>query len=217
MRGARRALLGLGCALCVAAWLAPARGAGDIAPGAYCPLPDRASREAGQKPRCLQPAGDRDGDFFQAVETGAPGDAAVAGVESDLAGAASSEQAYLALSSLAYGYYRLAQQAAATPREDSAIVARLERWNALLSGAYASSADPRYREAVRRAARDLDEHSDVWIECVDAAGETVACRSTEALLRGLDQTSAQVGVRGALQRILQRLFGGDSAAPGSDP
>jgi hypothetical protein len=189
-----------------ALWIAApglSRPAGDVVPGAYCPLP-----KAGERPECLEPARGQYGAFFAALETGEPSDTAVEQVEADLARGVASERAYLALSSLAYGYYRLAQLASATPGEDPSIVARLERWNGLLSGAYASSPDPAYRRAVRRAAEDLDERSAVELPCVDAAGHTVPCRSTEVLLRGLDQAGAEVGVRGALRRMLRRIFGG---------
>ena len=193
-------------ALASALWLAgplPAHGAGEVRPGAYCPLP-----KTGEQPKCLEPARGQYGDFFEALDGGEPSDAAVARVEEDLASGGASERAYLALSSLAYGYYRLAQLAASTPGEDPSIVARLERWNGLLSGAYASSEDADYRQAVRNAAEDLDQQSAVELECVDAAGETVPCRSTEVLLRGLDQAGGEVGVRGAVQRMLRRIFGG---------
>lgn len=181
-------------------------GEGPVAPGSYCPLPEK-----GEVPKCLDPARSQYGGFFEALEQGEPSDAAVAELESDLARGGSSERAYLALSSLAYGYYRLAQVAAASPGEDPTIVARLERWNALLSSTYAGSDDAAYREAVRSAARDLRERSDIELSCVDASGERVACRSTESVLRGLDQASGEVGARGAVRRLLERVFGGDDS------
>ncbi len=203
MTGRRRAL-----ALAAALWLAAPAQAGEggaIVPGAYCPLP-----EQGELPRCLEPARRQYGGFFDALDEGEPSAAAVAALEWDLARGGASERAYLALSSLAYGYYRLAQAAAASPGEDPTIVARLERWNELLASAYASSGDAAYRQAVRSAAQDLRARSDIELSCVDASGERVACHSTESVLRGLDRASGEVGGRGAVQRLLQRLFGGDS-------
>jgi hypothetical protein len=196
-------------ALAAALWGAAPAGAGEgeaVAPGSYCPLPTR-----GEVPKCLEPARSTYAGFFDALEHGEPSDAAVAELESDVARGGASERAYLALSSLAYGYYRLTQVAAASPGEDPTIVARLERWNELLSGAYASSDDPAYRQAVQSAARDLRARSDIELSCVDASGERVACRSTEAVLRGLDQASGQMGARGAVQRLLERVFGGDDS------
>lgn len=201
MTGLRRAFA-LAAALGLAAPAHAGEG-GEVVPGAYCPLPER-----GELPRCLEPARREYSGFFDALDEGEPSPAAVAALESDLARGGASERAYLALSSLAYGYYRLAQAAAASPGEDPTIVARLERWNELLASAYASSDDDAYRQAVRSAARDLHARSDIELRCADASGERVACQSTESVLRGLDQTSGEVGGRGAVQRLLQRLFGG---------
>lgn len=203
MRSGRRLCTGAALAALLGA-TAVARGAGEVAPGAYCPLP-----EPGKTRECLEPARGRYGGFFEGLESGEPSDEAVAQVEADLA-QGGGERAYLALSTLAYGYYRLADLAAATPGEDPAIVARLKGWNALLARAYAGAEDPDYRRAVRSAAVDLSEHSRaVQVDCIDARGEPIECTSTEAVLRGLDQTSGEVGIRGSLQRILERLTGGD--------
>jgi hypothetical protein len=109
--------------------------------------------------------------------------------------------------------YRLAQQAAANPEQDPVIVARLQRWNSLLSAAYDSSAeDPNYRAAVREAALDLSERApQVALACADERGEIAECSSTEAVLRGFNRTQDQVGIRGALGRLLERMFGGDDS------
>ena len=117
---------------------------------------------------------------------------------------------YLALSSLAYGYYRLSQQAAATPNDDPELVARLERWNALLARAYASSPqDADFQDSVREAALDLRRRAPpVALSCLDASGGRVSCDSTEAVLRDIDRLRDEVGVRGALSRLLGRFFGG---------
>ena len=181
-----------------------ARAADEIRPGAYCPLP-----EPGEKPQCLEPAQREYGEFFGAVDGGELGDAQTARLETDLASGAEGANAYLALSSLAYGYYRLAQRAAATPGEDPEVVARLERWNALLARAYQVSPDDApYRDAVRVAALDIQERSpSVKLRCLDAEGEAAACDSTEAVLRALGRGRDETGVRGVLGRLLERLFG----------
>jgi len=187
-----------------AAAAGPAAAGGDPAhAGAYCPLPP-----PGQTPRCLDPARARYGAFFASLEQGLPGDAAAARVEADLAAGGSSEQGYLALSSLAYGYWRLSERAAESAH-DAALALRLERWNALLREAYAASADDqRYRDALREAALDLRRRAPpVRVRCVDAAGDTTECSSTEAVLRGMDATAGEVGLRGALERLLARIFG----------
>ena len=173
--------------------------------GAYCPLP-----KPGEKPACLLPAKQAYGEFFAALDaSGDVGDTAAARLEADVAAGAGSENAYLALSSLAYGYYRLSQQAAATPNDDPELVARLERWNALLSSAYASSAqDADFQDSVREAALDLRRRAPpVALSCLDASGGRVSCDSTEAVLRDIDRLRDQVGVRGALSRLLGRFFG----------
>jgi hypothetical protein len=198
----------------LAALLAPASAAGlahasgdPAAAGAYCPLPP-----PGQTPRCLDPAKVAYGEFFTALESGVPADADAARVESDLAGGAASANAYLALSSLAYGYWRLSERAAAE-QADPALALRLERWNALLREAYATSGgDAPYREAIREAVLDLRRRAPpVRLRCVDADGGETGCDSTEAVLRGIDATTAEVGLRGAFERLLERIFGGEGS------
>jgi hypothetical protein len=190
---------------------AGAQGAGEIRPGAYCPFP-----KPGEKPACMLPAKQAYGEFFAALDgNGDVDEAAAARLEADVAAGAGSENAYLALSSLAYGYYRLSQQAAATPNDDPEVVARLERWNALLSSAYASSPqDAKFQASVREAALDLQRRAPpVELSCLDQSGARVRCDSTEAVLRDIDRLRDEVGVRGALSRLLGRFFGdgGESA------
>lgn len=183
-------------------------GAGDAAAaGAYCPLP-----EEGETPRCLEPAEARYGDFFRAVREGEVDDARLAGVEHDLASEPGSGRAYLALSSLAYGYLRLSQRAAQTPGADPEIAARLERWNGLFGRAWdASPEDPAFRRAVREATLDLQHRAPpVMLRCRDAHGEESPCSSTDAIARGIDATAGEVGIRGGLERLMQRLLGSDT-------
>ncbi len=186
----------------------PARAAGDIEPGAYCPLPKQ-----GEKPRCLGPAMDRYQEFFQALDDESVDDAELGRVERDVAAGAASENAYLALSSLAYGYYQLSLRAAAQESADPQVVARLERWNALLGAAYdASPEDERFRQAVHEAARDLQRRAPpVRLRCVDERGDTVECDSTEAVIRGVNAAAGEVGIRGGLERLLERIVGGGSS------
>jgi hypothetical protein len=182
---------------------APAPGSDSIQPGAYCPLP-----RAGEVPECLQPAREEYDDFFAAVDLGQVDEAESAQVEAVVAGGGASENAYLALSSLSYGYYRLAQRVAASPGADPAASARLKRWNALLARAYETSADdPRYREAVHAAVSDLHQRTQARVGCADAQGQPAKCDSTEAVLRGFDAAASEVGIRGALQRLLERILG----------
>jgi len=191
---------------CWCAATPPAFAAGDVKPGAYCPFPKK-----GEKPSCMEPAQQEYGEFFTALAEGDElSDEDVSRLERDVASGAKADTAYLAISSLSYGYFRLAQQAAANPGEDPAVVARLERWNELLAEAYdASSEDPTYREAVREAALDLQERAPaVVLDCANEHGETVACNSTEVVLRGFNRAGEQVGIRGALGRLLNRMLGG---------
>ncbi len=185
-----------------------ARAAGDIEPGANCPLPKQ-----GEKPRCLVPAMDRYQEFFEALDDQSVGDAKLGRVEREVAAGAASENSYLALSSLAYGYYRLSLRAAAEESADPQVVARLERWNALLGAAYdASPEDERYRQAVHQAARDLQRRAPpVRLRCIDEQGASVACDSTEAVIRGVNAAAGEVGIRGGLERLLERIVGGGSS------
>jgi hypothetical protein len=196
------ALLAWACALGAFA----AQGAGDMAPGSYCPLP-----KAGEVPECLKPARKEYRDFFEALDRGDVRNREAARLEADVAGGAASQRAYLALSSLSYGYYQLAQQAASAPDADPGVIARLERWNALLALAYEGSADDRrYREALRAAAQELHERTRVSLGCADAQGKPAECDSTEAVLRGFEAASDEVGIRGALRRLFERILGGQS-------
>jgi len=196
-RAARTAGAGLALALL---------GADTPAPGAYCPLPER-----GEVPKCLDPAQREYGAFFDALDDPEPDDAALAEVEAEVARGASAGEPYLALSSLAYGYWRLTDRAVAAAGDDPRLVARLERWNALLAEAYAVSPDDaRYRAAVQEAAQDLHRRVDFPLTCPDARGEPVACSSTETVLRAIAQGSERVGIRGALARLWRRVFGGDA-------
>lgn len=177
-------------------------------PGAYCPLPEK-----GEVPRCLDPAQQAYGSFFSALEEddAHEEDAALATVEETVARGADDAQAYLALSSLTYGYYRLAQRAAASEDIDPQIAARLNRWNELLALAYRSSPeDEPYRAAVRRAALDLSERAPVRLPCRDAEGHETECHSTESVLRGINAASERAGIRGALEGLLRRIFGSES-------
>jgi len=203
MRRARRRWRLLLLAPACAAGLA--RAAGDPAKaGAYCPLPP-----PGQTPHCLEPAKAAYGEFFRALEAGVPADSATARVESDLAAGGVSANAYLALSSLAYGYWRLSERAAAAQADHPELALRLERWNALLREAYATSGeDVRYQAAIREAALDLRRNAPpVRLRCVAADGAQSECDSTEAVLRGIDTAAGEVGLRGAVERVLERMFG----------
>ncbi len=185
-----------------------ARAAGDIEPGAYCPLP-----EQGEEPRCLEPAMDHYKQFFAALDDENVDGAKLGRVERDVAAGGASENAYLALSSLAYGYYQLSLRAAAQESANPQVVERLERWNALLGAAYdASPEDERYRQAVHQAARDLQRRAPpVRLRCVDEQGDSVACDSTEAVIRGINASAGEVGIRGGLERLLERILGGGSS------
>jgi hypothetical protein len=93
------------------------------------------------------------------------------------------------------------------------VAARLQRWNELLSAAYDTSVDdPNYRKAVRDAAHDLQRRAPaVILACADERGNTAQCNSTEAVIRGINRTQETVGIRGALERLLDRFVGGDDS------
>ncbi len=186
---------------------ASAAGADKVAPGAYCPLP-----EPGQKRQCLDPARREYEDVFAALDDGAVSDEQLEVLEADVASGAESDKAYLALNSITWVYYRIAQQAAAAPDEDPEVVARLDRLNQLLSSAYEASADsPRFQSAMVDAARDLQNRAPaVPLDCVDDDGQPSECSATEALLRGYAAASGEIGIRGALQKLLERAIGSGS-------
>jgi hypothetical protein len=185
-----------------------ARAAGEIKPGAYCALP-----KPGETPKCLGPAKSEYRSFFTALDDGAVDDVDAARLEADLAGEGDAENAYLALSSISYGYYRLSQRAAAAPNVDPEIAARLERWNRVLALAYDRNAnDSAFRGAVREAVTDLSENAPrVKLRCVESDGTETECDSTEVVLRGVDATAGEVGLRGALERLLERMLGDDDS------
>lgn len=205
MRRGRGAALGL--AGLAAALAGPAQAGGGATPGAYCPLPER-----GEVPQCMAPAQAEYSDYFAALERGKLADADAAQIEQAVAEGAKSEHAYLALSSLTYGYYQLARREAERPEQDPEVALRLSRWNALLERAYeASPEDDAYRTAVQRAAQELRLRAPIQLPCQDAQGAPTACSSTEGVLRGLEAADDRAGIRGALERLLRRFFGGDSA------
>ncbi|MBW2667478.1 MAG: hypothetical protein JRE13_14400 [Deltaproteobacteria bacterium] len=194
--------------LALAAEAAAGAATGEVAPGAYCPFP-----EPGQAAACMAPAQQEYADFFSAVDAGEISDDDAAHLESEIASGATGKAPYLAISSLSYGYYRLAQRAAESPGEDPVVVARLQRWNELLSAAYDIGADdPNYRKAVRDAAHDLQQRAPaVVLACADERGHITECNSTEAVIRGINRTQEAVGIRGALERLLDRITGGDDS------
>lgn len=197
--------------LAIALLTVPASAADDPpAAGAYCPFP-----EPGQRPVCLAPVKQKYPEFLRAADSGQLDEAASARVEADLANAASNRDAYLALSSLAYAYYRLAQFEAADPGADPALVARLEHWNRAMSAVYHdASADPGVRSAVYEAASDLHARAPaVDADCVEGA-PGANCNTTSRLmlaLRSADDFSEKRGVRGALSRLLTRMLGRDAS------
>jgi hypothetical protein len=170
--------------------------------GAYCPLP-----APGQKPSCLAPAQQEYGAFFAAVQEGRVEPTASDLVEADLAGASGTERAYLALSSVSYGYFRLAEQIGVRPDADPILLARLARWNDLLLGLYGqSNLDPGFRAAIRDMANDLHRHT-VGLQPSCAATEFEHCGQTAELVRAMASMDRSTGVRSPLAQILQRMLG----------
>jgi len=191
--------------LALALGVPAAFGSGEVQPGAYCPFPAK-----GETPQCLEPAKREYSEFFSALDEGDLSDDDVSRLEQDVASGVASDTPYLAISSLSYGYYRLAQRAVNNSEEDPRVVARLQRWNQLLAQAYdASAGDPSYRVAVHDAALDLQRRAArVQLQCADEKGQTTGCNSTEAVLRGFNRAEEQIGIRGALGRLIQRMLGG---------
>ena len=68
--------------------------------------------------------------------------------------------------------------------------------------------DVAFQDSVREAALDLQRRSPkVALSCLDEAGARVSCDSTDAVVRDIDRLRDEVGVRGALARLLGRFFG----------
>ena len=201
-RGLRVLAIG-GLALLALAAPAAHAAEGKVA-GAYCPFPKQ-----GETPRCLEPAMAEYTEFFSGLDDGELSDAEATRLERDVASGAAGDTPYLAISSLSYGYYRLSKRAADDPDQNPTVAARLERWNALLAQAYDVSPGARqYRSAVREAASDLRERAPgVQLQCVDAGGAEVACTSTEVVLRGINRVEERVGLRGAIENLIERIFG----------
>ena len=54
------------------------------------------------------------------------------------------------------------------------------------------------------------ERARVRLGCADAQGKPAECDSTEAVLRGFDAANDEVGLRGALRRLFERIVGSES-------
>jgi hypothetical protein len=206
------AALALLLALSVAAPAAGAAGDPRRA-GAYCPFPENLKK--GEVPECFTSAQREYPEFLAAVESGRIDDPGVTRLEQQLEAAGSEESDYLALSSLAYGYFRLAERVAHSERPNPALVARLQSWNQLLSGLYQKSeASPQLRSAVGDAAQDLHARAPaVTTECPPGSQDET-CQTTGVLLqtlRRIDDPADSYGVRRALGRLLDRMRSDDDA------
>lgn len=176
--------------------------AGAAQPGAYCPLPKK-----GEKPVCLAPAQAKYEAFFAGLDGGKLSGAAAAAVESDLTGDSPLQDTYLALSSLTYGYWRLAEQVGAAPDADPALLARLQHWNDLLLDLYGESrSDPRFQAAVREAAVDLHRRTPALAKHCPHSYPG-GCDHTEELVRALAAIDGTASVRSPLSQLLERLVG----------
>jgi hypothetical protein len=166
---------------------------------------------------CLTPARAEYGAFFAAIGQGRVSDDAASLVEADLAGASGAERAYLALSSLSYGYYRLAEQLATRPDADPVLLERLGHWNDLLVRLYGSEAgDVRFRAAVREAAADLHARApSVAGRCPHHYPGT--CEHTQDLVRALAAIDRAAGVRSPLGQVLERMFDSDPVEASTPP
>jgi hypothetical protein len=177
-----------------------------IAPGSYCALP-----EPGEAPACLEPARAKHASFFEAVESGRIDAEATNQLEDVLMRQPGTPDAYLALSSLAYGYMSLAQNAE-TGSEDSALLeARLERWNALISKSYAEPDSPEhFRGALLEAARDIHARvASLGATCTTGDAGQGECSS--GLLAALERVDSEGPIRSPLRRLVDRLRGTESS------
>ena len=58
---------------------------------------------------------------------------------------------------------------------------------------------------------ELNDRTRVSLPCAGPDGEPRECNSTEDVLRGFNVASERVGIRGALERVIERFFGGDES------
>jgi hypothetical protein len=171
--------------------------------GAYCPLPEK-----GEVPVCLTPAKAEYQDFFAALDEGKLGEAETATVESDLSSGAETERTYLALSSLSYGYFRLAEKVGKDPAADPALLARLQHWNRLLLDVYGEAdAHPRLRAALRTAAVDLQSRTPQLGEACLSTHAASGCDGAHGLVRALAVIDRNAGIRSPLTSLVNRLIG----------
>jgi hypothetical protein len=92
---------------------------------------------------------------------------------------------------------------------DAELSARLERWNSLMGDTYRASPDQEFRLAMRQAAADLARRSrPVPVRCADADGNITRCQSTDAVQQAVADVRDRTGIRGAVSRLIQRIFGG---------
>ncbi len=171
-------------------------GAHAIAAGSYCRLP-----EPGEKPACLEPARASYGEFFAAVDGGSVQEETLREVEADLVAKPGSPDAYLALSSLAYGYMRIARSTANSANLEPLLASRLERWNELLSAVYANPGTPQhFHNALRNAAEDIHGHTGVPL--------------SEKLLIALGKVdrAGGRGLRDPLRQVIDRIRGTEVVA-----
>ena len=207
MKPVRRGLASFAAFVTATLWAAPSWAAtGDPShEGSYCPFP-----AAGEKPVCFAEVEHQFGDFLQAVDAGKIDSAELVEVEDRLKTGPTEAERTLALSSLAYGYFMLAERAAAAEHPDPALVARLQRWNELLGAVYADAkGEPGFRTAIRDAARDLHARAPAVPAPCDEVADGEPCRNGGAVLdtlRGIDDPEAESGLRGALGRLLARML-----------
>ena len=170
--------------------------------GAYCPIP-----EPGETPSCQVPAREQYGEFFAAVESGRADPAQTTQIEAALSRTGDETGAYLALSSIAYGYYRLAHEASQQPHANPRLTARLMRWNELLTRVYgAESTPPALKAAVRTAAEDLGARvPPIGVTCT--AGREADCEAVRGLVGALAAIDERTSMRSPLSRLGERLLG----------
>jgi hypothetical protein len=177
----------------------------EIKLGSFCRLP-----EPGEKPVCLQPARDTYGEFFAAVEEGHVSDDLLDGPESALVAEPGSYEAYVALTSIAFGYLSLARHASDTADMNPELAGRLERWNELLSETYARRSVPaHFKDALRQAADDLHFRvSNMRTSCVMASGRSGGCSS--GLVGALREADEAGVVRSPMRRLIERIRGNET-------
>ena len=182
------------------------RGAGEIRPGAYCPFP-----KPGETPACMLPAKQAYGEFFAALdaERRRRRRRARARRSGRRGGRQLRERLPRALVARLWLLPALAAgRRDAEQRSGDRGAPRALECAARAAPTPTSPQDASFQDSVREAALDLQRRSPkVALSCLDESGAACPATRPTPCVRDIDRLRDEVGVRGALARLLGRFFG----------